>query len=257
MRYSIFINQIKAVEWGLNLSDAAVFSFCYDLSAWADKVILGNEVYYFASRTKALEELPMVSDKPDTIYRIYKRLDDAGLIVWKKIDNKDCIQLTEKAKQWNTAQLGNKSEASEINPKPLGNKSEKEAKNHSEINPTYKITKTVVPGDKITSDKRGVFTPPALEELTDYMVERGLHQATAQRESETMHDHFESNGWKVGGKTKMKCWKAAARNWIRRRPEFNRTVQTSISTPAPQAQVFQIDAAQRQAAIEKVKTLGW
>ena len=27
-------------------------------------------------------------------------------------------------------------------------------------------------------------------------------------------DFYESNGWKVG-KNKMKCWKAAVRNWIK------------------------------------------
>lgn len=32
-------------------------------------------------------------------------------------------------------------------------------------------------------------------------------------------DHFESNGWKVGGKTPMQDWKAAARGWSRRELE--------------------------------------
>ena len=29
-------------------------------------------------------------------------------------------------------------------------------------------------------------------------------------------DYYSSNGWKIGGKTAMKDWQAAARNWIRR-----------------------------------------
>ena len=33
-------------------------------------------------------------------------------------------------------------------------------------------------------------------------------------------DHFESNGWKVGGKTPMKDWKAALRNWQRNAKRF-------------------------------------
>jgi len=30
-----------------------------------------------------------------------------------------------------------------------------------------------------------------------------------------MFDYYESKGWKVG-KSPMKCWKSAARNWLRR-----------------------------------------
>lgn len=34
-------------------------------------------------------------------------------------------------------------------------------------------------------------------------------------------DHFESNGWRVSGKTPMKDWRAALRNGKRRAPEFH------------------------------------
>ena len=33
-------------------------------------------------------------------------------------------------------------------------------------------------------------------------------------EAEKFYNHFQSNGWLVGGKSKMKDWKAAASNWI-------------------------------------------
>lgn len=39
---------------------------------------------------------------------------------------------------------------------------------------------------------------------------------------EAFWDHFESNGWKVGGKTPMEDWNAAARNWARNETKFNR-----------------------------------
>ena len=35
-------------------------------------------------------------------------------------------------------------------------------------------------------------------------------------------DHFESNGWKVGGKTPMKDWKAGLRMWQRNGQKFNK-----------------------------------
>jgi hypothetical protein len=66
--------------------------------------------------------------------------------------------------------------------------------------------------------KRTTFKKPDQKEVTEYFLERN----SSKLESEKFYDHFESNGWKVSGRTKMKDWKAAARNWIRNVPEFNR-----------------------------------
>ena len=58
------------------------------------------------------------------------------------------------------------------------------------------------------------FVRPTLIEVTDYMFEKtGMHK---QDEAEKFCDHFESNGWKVGGKTKMVSWKAAVRNFLKK-----------------------------------------
>lgn len=57
------------------------------------------------------------------------------------------------------------------------------------------------------------FVRPTLIEVTDYMFEKtGMHK---HDEAEKFCDHFESNGWKVGGKTKMVSWKAAVRNFLK------------------------------------------
>lgn len=129
MRYSSTINNIKANEWGLNIQQAYLFSWMYELPSWASKIDVEGVTYYFASKTKAVEELPILTDKTDTMYRFYKQLEDLGLIVITKVNNKDYIALTDKSKQWNNWQ----SDYSENNPSLLGNKSE----NNSEINPTY------------------------------------------------------------------------------------------------------------------------
>lgn len=55
------------------------------------------------------------------------------------------------------------------------------------------------------------FVKPSLEEVSEYMIERGF---VVEGQPETFHDYFESKGWMVG-KSKMKDWKAAVRNWIR------------------------------------------
>jgi len=48
-------------------------------------------------------------------------------------------------------------------------------------------------------------------------------------EAEKFFNHFQSNGWLVGGKSKMKDWKAAARNWILNSIKF----QGTTATPQP------------------------
>lgn len=72
------------------------------------------------------------------------------------------------------------------------------------------------------SQKR--FSPPKLDEVRTYFKE----QKSNETEATKFFNHYESNGWKVGGKTKMKNWKAAVRNWIMRSNEFkNEKKQTS------------------------------
>ena len=86
MRYTSSIDNVFSKKHSLTLQEAYVFSFLYTLPSWADKIIIGSDVYYFAARQKACEEIPLVTDKPDTMYRYYKALAKKGLVVFKKID---------------------------------------------------------------------------------------------------------------------------------------------------------------------------
>ena len=67
------------------------------------------------------------------------------------------------------------------------------------------------------------FTPPNLEEITSYFREKSAPEIEAQK----FFNYFESNGWKIGGRSPMKKWKAAANNWILNAEKFNPKVQTS------------------------------
>lgn len=132
MRYTISIDQTHSIEWGLSLSEAALFSFIYSLPAWAEQIHIKGETWFFASRNKAIDEMPIITDKSDTIYRLYKSLQSKGIIRWEKFGEKDCIMITEKGKNWNSSKTdgGNKSEDARKN---IQNKAEK--------NPTYNSTK--------------------------------------------------------------------------------------------------------------------
>lgn len=54
------------------------------------------------------------------------------------------------------------------------------------------------------------FEKPTVEDISVYGKEKGMNQP----EAEKFFDFYESKNWMVG-KNKMKCWKAAVRNWMR------------------------------------------
>ena len=81
---------------------------------------------------------------------------------------------------------------------------------HSSSSPPSQSSK-----NKSTKKKKR-FIPPKLEETKAFFQE----QKSTTQNAEMFQNHFESNGWLVGGKTKMKDWKAAARNWILRSKNF-------------------------------------
>ena len=71
---------------------------------------------------------------------------------------------------------------------------------------------------------------PTLEETQIYFLEKNFTEIEAQR----FFNYFESNGWLVGGRTKMKDWKAAARNWMLNARKFENKTNASVQTePKP------------------------
>jgi hypothetical protein len=61
-----------------------------------------------------------------------------------------------------------------------------------------------------------IFIPPSLAEAILFFKEKNKTDLDAEK----FFNHFESNGWLVGGKSKMKNWQAAARNWILNSEKF-------------------------------------
>ena len=84
--------------------------------------------------------------------------------------------------------------------------------------------------------KKISFFIPAEQEVGLYFIEQ---QSTFEN-AKTFFNHFESNGWLVGGKSKMKDWKAAARNWISRSVEYNkRSLSLSQGKPIDRLNIEQ------------------
>ncbi|WP_130733991.1 transcriptional regulator [Flavobacterium sp. J27] len=72
------------------------------------------------------------------------------------------------------------------------------------------------------------FSKPLFEETKNYFLEKNI----PEYEAEKFYNYYESNGWLIGGKTKMKDWKAAARNWMINAKKFdkNSSVRTDSKT---------------------------
>jgi hypothetical protein len=195
MRYNININNKKAVEWGLNIQQAYLFVFFYELPSWANSITYEGETYFFASKNKALEEMPLLTNKRDTMYRYYKQIEDKGLIKSVKFEGKDYVCLTEKGKQWNW-----ESEPSEKNPNKVGKKSE----SPSEKNPTYNNT--------INNNNTSNNNIPAFEDFIKYALNE---KPKANREQlKLKYKAWKENNWKDGNGKKIKNWKTKLLNTL-------------------------------------------
>lgn len=68
--------------------------------------------------------------------------------------------------------------------------------------------------------------PSNVDEVVSFFKSIGLN-GKSEAEAHKFFNHFESNGWLVSGKSKMKNWEAAARNWASRIPTYNPAQKTA------------------------------
>lgn len=82
---------------------------------------------------------------------------------------------------------------------------------------------------KEEKEGRAKARPHALSDVIEYMATIGLPEAEARK----FMDYYDSNGWKVG-KSPMKDWKAACRNWKLRYNEHKAPVNALQARTKPQ-----------------------
>lgn len=116
MKYTLKINQKGAVDVGIkNIRQAILFDFLANCSSWAEKEVVGGNTYYWVSRAKVCEELPLLQLKEDRVYRYFKQLEGLGLIEYIKYQKKDLILVTQKGLSYlnnNSAKKPNNNENS-------------------------------------------------------------------------------------------------------------------------------------------------
>lgn len=109
----------------------------------------------------------------------------------------------------------------EIIPKSLSQKiKEKEKlreKKSAKLSPNHIEKNNHHGGKKKLSPISAPKIPPTFAEVKLFFEEKDIPLSEAER----FFDHYESNGWLVGGKSKMKNWEAAARNWLKNSKKFN------------------------------------
>lgn len=82
---------------------------------------------------------------------------------------------------------------------------------------------------KADKPPRPRFTPPSEDDAITYFCEQGSSAA----EAKSFTDYYAANGWKIGGRSSMKDWRAAARNWMRRAGQYTRPQTRNASQESP------------------------
>jgi hypothetical protein len=77
-----------------------------------------------------------------------------------------------------------------------------------------KVKKEILPS---AVSKNVKFIAPTIEFVQEYFKEKNKPDIEAQK----FFNYFESNGWKIGGRSPMKNWQAAANNWMLNSNKFN------------------------------------
>lgn len=150
MKFYMHINQKFAVEHGMNTSEAIVFAWLYELPSWAKSVLIDNKTYYFASENKAAEEMPLISDKKDTFYRLYRSLAKNGLIEMLKIGKATYIAITDLGKGWYLSDSNQKNDNSEqLNNYPNSEKNSDFAENSEETRKILQNNSETAPTNNI------------------------------------------------------------------------------------------------------------
>lgn len=87
-----------------------------------------------------------------------------------------------------------------------------------------KIEEVIAPSNEGRRANR--FRKPSTDEIVAYCSENDF-----KLDAHRFYDYYESNGWRVG-KTPMKDWRAAIRNWVRNEQDKHPLLPTKLEIDA-------------------------
>ena len=159
------------------------------------------------------------SEAADLILDEFFEQTESGWI-HKRCDNilKD-YRKTSKKNKANGAKGGRPSHSkassvTQTKPSGLPNESQNNPNQEPRTTNQELLTTNQEPRTKEKRNKR--FVKPTHEELRIYFETKEHDYYSATEEANKFLDHFNSNGWKIGGKAPMKSWKSAVNTWVGR-----------------------------------------
>lgn len=111
---------------------------------------------------------------------------------------------------------------------PEANEASASETKQDEANEAVTVTATAIVTEPVNETATDIlleketkgFRKPDVTEIEQHLIfEKGMSATEARKFAQEFHNHYESNGWKVG-KNKMKNWKAALSGWITRAENF-------------------------------------
>lgn len=96
-----------------------------------------------------------------------------------------------------------------------------EKKNNTIVLLKEKVADAPVVSSETPQKTKILFKKPTEEEVMEYGF-AFFGDEFDVGEGQAFYDYFESNGWKVSGKSSMKDWQAALRNWHRNKEKFRK-----------------------------------
>lgn len=147
---------------------------------------------------------------------------DDGLIRNVRLETEREKQTAWKEKSSKAGEKSAQAKCNQTSTKPQPNLNQGSNQNSTNGQPNVNSSSSSSKKNTKEKSKKEKFEKPTKDEAVAYLVhEKNLDEFTAEGFADAWMDHFESNGWRVGGRSPMLDWKASIRNWMRNDQKFN------------------------------------
>lgn len=216
MKYTILgFQQSKLVEANLDVEDAFLLRTIKDMYSSVSMEFISHEgqKYMWINYTYLLEQLPIMGSKRNIMRKIERYGNELYILRVLKHERK--------GQRGNYSYICPTEKLDLLQDFDLMTESHKGYdKNDIRVMTESHNKDSSIKDSSIKDNKEsGRFTPPTLEEVSDYCLER-KNGVDPQR----FIDYNQSKGWIIG-KSKMKDWKAAVRTWEQKE---NKTVRRVV-----------------------------
>ena len=99
-RSYIVLDLIRSQKYGLNPTESILASYLFGLISQYEPIPYNGKWYYMADYNYLIANCQILPDKIDTLRRLYKRLENIGLIQLVKIDKHVCFTPSEELRNW-------------------------------------------------------------------------------------------------------------------------------------------------------------